>query len=111
MKALATLIGTWRPARKLPRAFPRSFRGLALALGLAACVTVPPAVYSAAQWARERALEEMGGTAQARLALYTATLTAELEKYRALPLALAWDQEVTALLTAPRDLALISTLR
>jgi two-component system C4-dicarboxylate transport sensor histidine kinase DctB len=107
VKALATLIGAWRPAWKLPRAFPRGFRGLALALGIAACVTVPPAVYSAAQWARARALDEMGETAQARLTLYTATLTAELEKYRALPLALAWDQEVTALLTSPRDLALI----
>ena len=88
-------------------AFPRGFRGLALALGLAACVTVPPAAYSAAQWARERALEELGETAQARLTLYTATLTAELEKFRALPLALAWDADVTALLTTPRDIALI----
>src|SRR3954470_18196914 len=94
-------------AAGMERAFPRSFRGLALALGVAACVTVPPAVYGAAQWARGRALDEMGETAQARLALYTATLTAELEKYRALPLALAWDEEVAALLTAPRDIALI----
>ena len=54
-------------------------------------MTVPPAAYSAAQWARARALEELGETAQARLTLYTATLTGELEKFRALPLALAWD--------------------
>ena len=107
MKGLATLTGRRWPAWKPPWAFPRGFRGLALALGLAACVTVPPAAYSAAQWARERALEELGETAQARLTLYTATLTAELEKFRALPLALAWDPDVTALLTTPRDIALI----
>jgi two-component system C4-dicarboxylate transport sensor histidine kinase DctB len=107
VKGLATLTARRWPAWKPLWAFPRSFRGLALALGLAACVTVPPAAYSAAQWARGRALEELGETAQARLTLYTATLTGELEKFRALPLALAWDPDVTALLTTPRDIALI----
>ncbi|HYI71676.1 MAG TPA: ATP-binding protein [Skermanella sp.] len=107
MKDLASVIGAWWPVGRRPFAFPRGFRGLALALGIAACLTVPPAAYGAAQWARERALEELGETAQARLTLYSATLTAELEKFRALPLALAWDADVTALLTTPRDIALI----
>ncbi|QQP89752.1 sensor histidine kinase [Skermanella sp. TT6] len=95
----------WRPA--WPGALPRGFRGLAAALALAACALVPPASWFAAEWARGEALEELAETAQARLSLYTATLTAEIEKYRVLPLTLAWDPDVAALLASPRDAALV----
>ncbi|EWY37844.1 hypothetical protein N825_15700 [Skermanella stibiiresistens SB22] len=91
----------WRPKP------PRGYRGLAAAMAGVACVLVPLASYLASEWARGQALDELAETARARLTLYTATLTAEIEKYRVLPLTLAWDPDVAALLAAPRDIALI----
>jgi two-component system C4-dicarboxylate transport sensor histidine kinase DctB len=101
------IVGAWIAAMAWRPKPPRGYRGLAAAMAGVACVLVPLASYLSSEWARGQALDELAETARARLTLYTATLTAEIEKYRVLPLTLAWDPDVAALLAAPRDIALI----
>ncbi len=76
----------------------RSPRRLLLVLLLAG---VPLAAALAAGWAAGRAEEDLHARALAQLALYDANLRAELERHAAVPLALAQDAEVTALLNDP----------
>jgi len=64
-------------------------------------VGVPMAAALAAGWAAEQADQDVHARAQAKLALYDANLRAELERHAAVPLALAQDAEVTALLADP----------
>lgn len=64
-------------------------------------VGVPMAAALAAGWAAGQADEDVRARAQAKLALYDANLRAELERHAAVPLALAQDAEVTALLADP----------
>ncbi|WP_247871871.1 ATP-binding protein [Azospirillum sp. TSO35-2] len=85
------------PARLLPRApeWPRRLLLAALLLG------VPVVAALAAGWAATLAEADLRDSAQAQLALYNANLRAELERHAAVPLALAQDAEVKALLANP----------
>lgn len=80
-------------ARALER--PRRLLMVALLLG------VPAAAALAAGWASSLALDDLKDSARAQLALYNANLRAELERHAAVPLALAQDDEVRALLVNP----------
>ncbi|SMH44794.1 sensor histidine kinase [Azospirillum agricola] len=73
-------------------------RRLLLALLL---IGVPLAAALAAGWAAGQAETDLHAHAHAQLALYDANLRAELERHAAVPLALAQDSEVTALLGDP----------
>ncbi len=73
-------------------------RRLLLALLL---LGVPLAAALAASWSSGLAEADLRDRVQAQLALYDANLRAELERHAAVPLALAQDAEVTALLTDP----------
>ncbi len=85
-------------ARALER--PRRLLMAALLLG------VPVAAALAAGWASSLAHEDLRDNARAQLALYNANLRAELERHAAVPLALAQDAEVRALLAYPSPAAM-----
>lgn len=74
---------------------PRRLLLVALLLG------VPLAAALTAGWAAEGAEADLRARARSQLALYDANLRAELERHAAVPLALAQDAEVAALLAAP----------
>ena len=84
-----------------------SLRPVTLGLILITVIAVPLAAWGAARWARLQAQGELAELADARLALYGSGLSAELDKYRGLPMALSWDPEVSALLTRRKDAGLI----
>ncbi len=90
-------------ARALER--PRRLLLVALLLG------VPVAAACAAGWATSRAQDELRESASAQLALYDANLRAELERHAAIPLALAQDAEVRAMLADPNPAAVDSLNR
>lgn len=90
-------------ARALER--PRRLLLAALLLG------VPVAAACAAGWATSRAQAELKESAAAQLALYDANLRAELERHAAIPLALAQDAEVRAMLADPKPAAVDSLNR
>ncbi|MGF7175204.1 two-component system C4-dicarboxylate transport sensor histidine kinase DctB [Azospirillum doebereinerae] len=64
-------------------------------------IGVPLAAALAAGWAAADAETDLRARAHAQLALYDANLRAELERHAAIPLALAQDAEVAALLSDP----------
>ena len=74
---------------------PRRLLLLVLLIG------VPLAAALAAGWSAALAEEDLRARVQAQLALYDANLRAELERHAAVPLALAQDAEVAALLGDP----------
>ncbi|MBP2292720.1 sensor histidine kinase [Azospirillum rugosum] len=92
------------------RRFPgRPFAGLIAALAarprrlllLAFIVGMPLAAALAAGWTASVAHEALQEQGRARLALYEANLRAELERHAAVPMVIARDAEVAALLAAP----------
>ncbi|CAO3435774.1 Two-component system sensor histidine kinase [Azospirillum endophyticum] len=84
-------------ARALER--PRRLLMAALLLG------VPVASALAAGWVSSIAVDDLKESARAQLTLYNANLRAELERHAAVPLALAQDAEVGALLSNPTPAA------
>lgn len=100
--ALPSPAATLSPATQLvARALERPRRLLMVALLLG----VPAAAALAAGWASSLALDDLKESARAQLALYNANLRAELERHAAVPLALAQDDEVRALLVNPTPAA------
>lgn len=100
--ALPSPAATFSPATQLvARALERPRRLLMVALLLG----VPAAAALAAGWASSLALDDLKESARAQLALYNANLRAELERHAAVPLALAQDDEVRALLVNPTPAA------
>lgn len=78
-----------------PAGRPQRWLILLIALG------VPLAAALAANWTAGRAEESLRTEARAQLALYDAALRTELQRHAAVPLALALDGDVAALLAAP----------
>lgn len=78
-----------------PAGWPQRWLILLIALG------VPLAAALAANWTAGRAEETLRVEARAQLALYDAALRTELQRHAAVPLALALDGDVAALLAAP----------
>jgi len=72
-------------------------------LALVALALVAGAIFTAGRIARERAEAELNERAAAALPLATGALAAVIEKQRLIPLVLARDPEVIALLAAPVD--------
>lgn len=82
---------------QLQRLFARERRPW-LALGAASTAAAVVAVLAAGDLARRDAEAELARQAEAGAALHAAVLRSELEKHRSLPVALAGDPEVAALL-------------
>jgi two-component system C4-dicarboxylate transport sensor histidine kinase DctB len=72
-------------------------------LALAALALLLGAALAAGRVARQRAAEDLAGRAAAAVPLAAASLAAVIEKQRLIPMALARDPEVIALLAAPLD--------
>ncbi|WP_161133902.1 sensor histidine kinase [Schauerella aestuarii] len=84
--------------RALPLAMTHRQRGL-LALALVICVVITWAVATASgRWAERESLNELGDRATAAAGLNVALVRNSLEKYRSLPLVLAQDDDLTAVL-------------
>jgi two-component system C4-dicarboxylate transport sensor histidine kinase DctB len=74
----------------------------ALALALSSAI-----VWWAGEWGRRAALDDLQGAASASLNLHSVALRSSLEKYRAVALVLARDNEVAMLLRNPSDQGMV----
>lgn len=84
--------------KALPLAVTRRQRGL-LVLALVVCAVITWAVATASgRWAERESLNELGSRASAAAGLNIALVRNSLEKYRSLPLVLAQDDDLTAVL-------------
>jgi two-component system, NtrC family, C4-dicarboxylate transport sensor histidine kinase DctB len=81
----------------------RSHRMASAVLALAALALLLGAALAAGRVARQRAADDLANRAAAAVPLAAASLAAVIEKQRLIPMALARDPEVIAVLAAPLD--------
>lgn len=94
-------------SRLLPASLAPS-RQLLMGVVYLLVLAAPWAVWQADSWSSHRAYAQLERQGQERAALYAASLYSEIEKFQNIPLVLAGDPEVTALLEGQGDAQALS---
>jgi two-component system C4-dicarboxylate transport sensor histidine kinase DctB len=74
-------------------------------IGAVVVVLLPLVLWQTALWSERAALQAVRDEGSRNMALYISNLQSEIEKYDYLPLVLAEEKDIIALLTDPRDTA------